>query len=587
MSALASALDQQKCIQFGENGHQEYSWSTDVRERVIQLSFQLTRTSDESSVEKQLHSLLNTLIRPNSIIMAALCKELLVTLYKMIGHTRDIIDGKGEYSLTYMMIYTWYDFYPELAKYALFSCVLPEIDEATGAYKKEHPYGSWKDLKYFCNYAKNRGWNDSHPMFVYATNLINTQLALDVSAYQENRYNDISLLCKWIARETSDKFGWMHSACATNYFQSYLLTANNPDSLQKAVTKAKMNYRKLIANVNKALNTIQIKQCAGDWSNINFDKTTSITFSKQKKAFLNVTKNGTPRSQFEDRINCAKNFRDFIDNSKNYEKPIKGKRIGLNSFAKQALELLDQAQTDETILEIDLLNSQWRNNSMQNGALGNFIVMVDVSESMMRDGGNPLNTAIALGYRIAEKSKLGKRIMTFSSKPTWLNLDNCNDFVEAVKIIKNADSSMNTNFYSALDMILNSCIENKLEASVVSDMVLVILSDMQMDVASEENISNLYSIMEQKYNDAGIRAVGSPYKPPHILFWNLRSTNGFPCTTSENNVSMLSGFSPSLLNLFCEKGINTLQSYTPWAALMDCLRNARYARLEYKALEII
>jgi hypothetical protein len=118
-------------------------------------------------------------------------------------------------------------------------------------------------------------------------------------------------------------------------------------------------------------------------------------------------------------------------------------------------------------------------------------------------------------------------------------------------------------------------------------MVLVILSDMQMDVVSEENINTMYNVMEEKYNDAGIRAVGSPYKPPHILFWNLRSTNGFPCATSEKNVSMLSGFSPMLLNLFCEKGINAIQSYTPWAALMDCLKNARYERLESKALEII
>ena len=30
----------------------------------------------------------------------------------------------------------------------------------------------------------------------------------------------------------------------------------------------------------------------------------------------------------------------------------------------------------------------------------------------------------------------------------------------------------------------------------------------------------------KKYHDAGIRAVGKPYVPPHLL-WNLRSTNGF------------------------------------------------------------
>jgi hypothetical protein len=587
MSARINTFENQTNIQCGENGHQEYTWSSDVREKVIQVSFQLIRTSDELGVEKQLRSLLKTLSSPSSIVVEALCKELLVTLYKMIGHTRDIIDGKGECSLTYMMIYTWYDFYPELARYALLSCVFPEVDETTGAYKKVHPYGSWKDIKYFCNYAKNNGWDESHPMLIYAADLINVQLALDVSAYQENRYNDISLLCKWIARETSDKFGWMYSTYATSYFRNYLLTANNPESFRKAVNKAKMDYRKLIANINKALDTIQIKQCAGEWSNINFNKTTSITFAKQKKALLNVTKNGSQRSQLEDRVNCARNFKDFIDNSKNCEKNIKGKRIGLNSFTKQALNILNQNQTDETRIEIDLLNSQWKNNSLQNGALGNFIAMVDVSHSTMNDEGNPLNAAIALGYRIAEKSKLGKKIMTFSAKPRWINLDECKDFVEAVNIIKTSDFGVNANFYAALDMILNSCIENKLDANAVSDMVLVILSDMQVDAESEENINTLYNLMEEKYNDAGIRAVGAPYKPPHILFWNLRSTNGFPCVTREKNVSMLSGFSPILLNLFCEKGVHAIQSYTPWAALMDCLSNPRYMRLETKAIETI
>jgi hypothetical protein len=39
---------------------------------------------------------------------------------------------------------------------------------------------------------------------------------------------------------------------------------------------------------------------------------------------------------------------------------------------------------------------------------------------------------------------------------------------------------------------------------------------------------------------------------------------------------MMSGFSPSLLNLFCEKGIDALQSCTPWSLLEQSLENERY-----------
>jgi hypothetical protein len=69
---------------------------------------------------------------------------------------------------------------------------------------------------------------------------------------------------------------------------------------------------------------------------------------------------------------------------------------------------------------------------------------------------------------------------------------------------------------------------------------------------------------------------GRAYKPPHILFWNLRSTSGFPSLSNQPNASMMSGFSPSLLNLFCEQGIDALQSCTPWSLLEKSLENERY-----------
>lgn len=575
MSAL---LDKHTPIQIGENGHQEYGWSNDVREKIVQLSFQLTRTQDVSAIEAKLHSILTTLTRPSTIVAEAVCKELLITLYKMIGYTRDIIDGKGECSLTYMMIYTWYDFYPKLAMYALLACVLSE-DE-----KKEHPYGSWKDIKYFCNFCRTRGWSVDHPMIVYAVELIDTQLKVDKVAYRDQQFGSISLLCKWIARETSGKFGWLYTSLATLHFKHYVETAKNPDSMRKAVSKAKMDYRKLVASINRAIDTIQIKQCAGEWRHINFDRTTSVTFAKQKKAFLNVKKDGTQRSEFEDRLQCAANFKEHIAKAVRGEKEIKGKRVGLNTFTEQALALLYQSKNESTQMEIDLLNSQWRDNSTQNGALENFIAMVDTSGSM---SGDPLNAAIALGYRVAEKSTIGKRVMTFSASPTWVNLESCNDFVSAVDEIRSANWAMNTNFHAALDLILDACVQQKLEPEVVAKMVLVIFSDMQMDDARGGDIGSLYEIMEQKYADAGIRAIGKPYIPPHILFWNLRSSNGFPSLSTQKNVSMMAGFSPVLLNLFCEKGMDAFLSCTPWSMLVESLNNPRYLRLEHEAVQII
>ena len=46
MAALVSALDKMNNIQYGENNHIEYKWSEIQQEQILQLSFQLVRTTD-------------------------------------------------------------------------------------------------------------------------------------------------------------------------------------------------------------------------------------------------------------------------------------------------------------------------------------------------------------------------------------------------------------------------------------------------------------------------------------------------------------------------------------------------------------
>jgi hypothetical protein len=177
--------------------------------------------------------------------------------------------------------------------------------------------------------------------------------------------------------------------------------------------------------------------------------------------------------------------------------------------------------------------------------------------------------------------------MTFSNRPTWVNLDGCDDFISKVQRIRSADWGTNTNFYAALDLILNAIIENKMSAEDVQDMVLVILSDMQIDQGDNNDKKVLYEVMNSKYAAAGMRVHGVPYKPPHILFWNLASTTGFPCLSNQMNVSMMSGFSPALLTMFYEQGMTALQSCTPWSVLQKSLENERYKIMGNKLYELL
>jgi hypothetical protein len=121
----------------------------------------------------------------------------------------------------------------------------------------------------------------------------------------------------------------------------------------------------------------------------------------------------------------------------------------------------------------------------------------------------------------------------------------------------------------------------------VQDMVLVVLSDMQMDSGDACDKQVLYDTMKAKYEAAGIRVHGKPYKPPHILFWNLRSTSGFPTLSTQMNCSMVSGFSPALINSFCDQGITSLEACTPWSVLEKNLENQRYKIMGDKLYQLI
>lgn len=581
MAALITALDNSTPTQYGENGHIEYSWSNSIQEKILQFSFQVTRTQDSGkALQVVLKDLLVRLTNSHlnaSLPERELARGYLSVLYRIIGQTRDIIDGKGEYTLSYMMIFTWYEFFPVLAKFAL-KCLVDLED------KSLHQYGSWKDLKYFCEYCKKQqGADIHHPLVQYSIELMNTQLRKDSIA----PVSELTLVAKWIPREKSS-FDWLYEALATDFYPEFMRTANTSEQREKATRKCKTQYRKLLSSINVKIDTTQVKQCAKLWSEIDFNKVTSITTSKQKKAFLNVKKDGTERFPDDlDRVECAEHFKARIKQAVTGEVEMKGKRVGMADFTKQAIELIrrkesatspyrsditkEEAATVQ--LEIDLLNSQWRDNATQTGALDKVIPMVDVSGSME---GDPMHVAIALGLRIAEKSVLGKRVMTFAAKPTWVNLDGYETFVDQVALVKRADWGMNTNLYAAFDTILDSVIQNKLKPEEVQDMVLAILSDMQIDAGDDCDKKVLYDTVKAKYAAAGVRLYGEPFKPPHILFWNLRSTSGFPCMSNQPNVSMMAGFSPALLNQFCEQGLDAFQSCTPWSVLEQGLENDRY-----------
>jgi len=580
ISAMDECAEEMKKgdLQWGENGHVEHGWSqTDLQEQIVQLFFQLVRTRDDAPLKKKWVALLTHIQTWEEEEE----REYYVTIVvKMLCHTRDVVSGKGEYALAYMMLLTLYDFFPERALQVLVKFV--QMDKCNnhpdgnstctsnnhpdGKFaSNNHPYGSWKDLKYLATLCKDRH-TEHHEIVRTCIGLINTQLIRDVVCEDDAK---LSLCAKWVPREGSKKHGWLFKRLAKDFYQemTFMKTAKYSASYEKAHKKCYMKYRQMLADLNRRLDTVQIKQCGNTWADIDHHKTTSITLSRNKRAFLNVTKTGERRSPEEDRILCADHFKAYIDTQLQAGKHLKGKNVGLPEFTKQALALI---RGDSASVEEEVLNSQWRSNATQNGGLGNMVAMVDVSSSME---GDPMHVAIALGIRVAEKSRLGKRVLTFSSRPTWHHLESQPDFVSMVRSLRSADWGMNTNFYAALQMILRALVDHAVPPAEVEDLVLAVFSDMQIDAADplmrDGRSQPMMRQITQQYEAAG-------YTCPHILFWNLRSTTGFPTLSTQQGASMMSGFSPVLLNLFCEKGMEALTEATPWSMLLEMLDDPRY-----------
>lgn len=599
-TALVSALNSHTPLQNGENGHSEHGWSNSLHEEIVQLSFQCVRTSDENVADlgNRLFSIARRLLTINNETDVANylyqensesddlnsvnkkndeVNELIDMLRRLILHTRDIEAGKGEYSIGREFVKQWYRLFPAEALKMIKYYVTPIKVISEKSIIETHPYGSWKDIKFF--WRVFGGTRCPPEVMSHLINLVNTQLRQDLMS------DNPSLAARWVSRENACKknalpFKPFYYALAEDYYKIYLETARTAESKLRAQRKCYTHYRQFVLSpLNKKLKTPQINQCAKNWSKINYEKdVTSITMQKQTKAFMNIKKNGATRSMDADRIQAAENFTSYIDNTFERGETIKGRRVGFDTIAAAAWK--GQEDSFQNASEIKVQDLQWESMLENLGNIDNMIPMIDLSGSME---GDPKNAAMGIGLAVASKSCIGKYAMTFSNTPVWMNFEHCNKLSEMMcEMYKYRNAwGAGTNFTAALTLILDKCVQLRLPAADVADIKLLILSDMQIDAYGNETVTDtMWENIRNRYAEAGMRAIGEPYTPGHIIFWNLRCTQGFPSLSNTPNTTMFSGFSPVLLNSFVKDGVAALRS-TPFDQLKGQLDNPRYNILDF------
>ncbi len=576
-------------ISINENGHKVYYWSHNLKERVLQFWYQLNRCNDNQL--KTLRTILDGLIiesrnKINSMFVTDQIegKEAIIMIYKIIGQTRDIYGGKGERDLAYMMVRVWYDYFPDAAIYA----VELFVKESSG---EKRQYGSWRDIKYFCNYCKNDGLKETHPLIIAALLMLNKQLAKDIQLLDSGSGNkdDISYAAKWVPREKSAKFGWQFDILAECFFAEYFKSASSSSDYKNATTKAKMNYRKMVSKINRFLETPQITMCNDLWDNLFLRNLTSRTILNNQNALLNVNKRGEERYFAQDRVECALQFGDYIDTLDMKNGRIKGRQIELYEFVKLAYSLIENKIIDTRIYEkkINLLNFMWRDYIENIGPIKDSIAFIDFSIDIDETA---LFNAIGLACIIAQKSSFGMGVIIYSGNSKWVNLefDGSISFVWMINQIKMASEEgfyrTSSNIYNAFDAILFAIRKNEHTDSDINNDIskinFIILSNMNFE--RDKTIMNDFfgENIKNKFSVKGL-------KQPYIILWNLGSSNEFQILGTTEKMNLFSGFRPNCLKIIDIECGRKSSVVTPWESFVNIMDVKRYDSMEYFMRHII
>lgn len=570
---LLSSEEGTELLRLGENGHAEYS-EAGLGDSLLALFDKLVRGLEKEKLKGLIENVVNDASMKSDVSM-------LTNLFVMAFQTRYCRGGKGEKAIFYDFMHILYEMYPFLVVNVLE--LIPE-------------FGYWKDLLALAVTCKD---NAEYPLSRKVFELFAQQIEKDYLEVQKAETDDrtakISLCAKFCPSE-GGKYSKLLSADKEICKQLYPSIVGH-DADQSTWNYARTMYRKTLSLLRKKLDITETKMCSDGWMEIDFAHVPSLCMDRNKRAFLNETKGGdVSHPENPTRIACRERLMNHI--VENGELALKGKQLFPH-------ELVKQAQGRITPAVSAILDIQWvavrdgllqmvadRKTQLEGGAVGaklhkeaevlcgaallcpdvpellvardlalkktgptqgglaRIVPMSDVSGSMM---GTPLLVSIALGILASEVTHptFRDKVLTFDETPSWHDLSCETSFVDKVSSLSNAPWGGSTDFYAAMKLVADLVRQDKLEQAEIPD--LLVISDMQFDEASYQHEEckrweSAYARIKRLFASLGLEMNGIPFHAPKIIFWNVRSdTVGYPATSTQEGVVMLSGFSPSLM----------------------------------------
>jgi hypothetical protein len=315
------------------------------------------------------------------------------------------------------------------------------------------------------------------------------------------------------------------------------------EELRKFLRLTPRSYRKLLVGLS---NTVETQMCARDWDEINFSHVPSLAMSRYTKAFNKkapVTfasyKAELVKGDPEVKVNAAAVYPYDI---------IKSLRYGDRVMADQQWKALPNYMSDAMVLP-----------------------MVDVSGSMQCSAGGSktitcLDVALSLGLYCSDKNTgpFKDLFLTFSSQPQLVPLRGT--LSEKMHQMQRSSWAMSTNLNAAFDEILRVAVGNRVDASQMPK-ILLILSDMQFNSCVDNPNNTAMGMITDKYQRAG-------YELPKVVFWNLNSHDNVPVKFNEQGTALVSGFSPSIMRAVLAADMD---DFTPEAIMMKTIMSDRYS----------
>lgn len=273
---------------------------------LLDCSVQLIRGTKGSIIYQKVKGICEEAINRNDT-------NLIVDFIVLMFQKRNCRGGEGERDIFYRMFITFYKYFPKIGRELIFSNIIPH-------------YGYYGDYtKLIQCYQKEL---DTLPNEI-VSDLIDVILIkmaelfisnLKLYKKDPNSKSETALFFKWLPREglSIDKSvifdvnnnGKCHQLHFVKALIAKILIIQNKSFPQnkKDWNMTLVCYRKVIKCVMKTLNVPETFMCAGDWNLIDPKNVPSRASMIYRKAFFNINKDGTIRSNEDTRIKCAENF---------------------------------------------------------------------------------------------------------------------------------------------------------------------------------------------------------------------------------------------------------------------------------------